>query len=57
MGAAKAYEEVKAQPPELFRMQASTNGVTTAGLMHIPTIVFDLVDFGNGNARDEYRGN
>ena len=54
VGAAKAYEEVKAQPPELFRMQASTNGVTTAGLMHIPTIVFGPGDLAMAHARDEY---
>ena len=35
-------------------MQASTNGVTTAGLMHIPTIVFGPGDLAMAHARDEY---
>lgn len=49
-----AYELIKERKPELFQMGASTNGVTTAGIFHLPTIVFGPGDLSQAHTVNEY---
>ena len=48
--ASQAYRLVKGGEPVLFRMGASTNGVTTAGMFHLPTIVFGPGDLAQAHS-------
>lgn len=52
--ASQAYRLVKDGEPVLFRMGASTNGVTTAGMFHLPTIVFGPGDLAQAHSTNEY---
>lgn len=52
--ARKAFELIKEDAPKLFQMGASTNGVTTAGMFHLPTIVFGPGDLAQAHAVNEY---
>lgn len=52
--AEQAYETVQDQKPILFQMQASTNGVTTAGMFHLPTIVLGPGDIALAHSVNEY---
>ncbi len=49
-----AYGAMKAEEPELFQMGASTNGVTTAGMFHLPTIVLGPGDLAQAHSANEY---
>ena len=49
-----AYATIEGEEATLFQMGASTNGVTTAGLLKIPTIVFGPGDIRLAHGRDEY---
>lgn len=53
-GTVSAYETVTGEKPELFQMGASTNGVTTAGIFHLPTIVFGPGDLAQAHSVNEY---
>ena len=53
-GAATAYELVTGEKPQLFQMGASTNGVTTAGIFQLPTIVFGPGDLDQAHSVNEY---
>ena len=52
--AKEAYTLISEGAPTLFQMGASTNGVTTAGMLKIPTIVLGPGDIGLAHGRDEY---
>lgn len=52
--AARACEEVLGKPAALFKLGCSTNGVTTAGVFNLPTIVLGPGDLAVAHARDEY---
>ena len=51
---AKAYRLIKGSEPVLFQMGASTNGVTTAGMFHLPTIVFGPGDLAQAHSANEF---
>lgn len=51
-----AYEAIRNDKPVLFQMGASTNGVTTAGMFHLPTIVFGPGDISVAHSVNEYCG-
>lgn len=53
-GAISAFKEIKEQDPVLYQMGASTNAVVTAGLLHIPTIIFGPGNMEQAHATDEY---
>lgn len=48
-----AFEEARGEKPELCKMSCSTNGVVTAGVFHLPTIVLGPGDLAYAHARDE----
>ena len=52
--AADAYQTMKQEDPTLFRMVASTNGVSTAGLFNLPTIVCGPGDLELAHSANEY---
>lgn len=52
--ASDAYCNITEKDPELFRMIACTNGVSSAGMYKLPTIVFGPGDLTQAHARDEY---
>lgn len=52
--AMKAYREVRGGEPKLFRFNGCTNGISSAGLHGIPTIVMGPGDLCMAHARDEY---
>lgn len=52
--AQKAYEDMQDEKPVLFQMGASTNGVTTAGMFHLPTIVLGPGDIALAHSVNEY---
>ena len=52
--AVAAYEETLGSKAELCKMGCSTNGVTTAGVYHLPTIVCGPGDLAQAHARDEF---
>ena len=49
-----ACELIRDEKPELFQMGASTNGVTTAGIFHLPTIVLGPGDLAQAHGVNEY---
>jgi len=52
--AQSAYRLIKGEEPELFQMGASTNGVTTAGMYQLPTIVLGPGDLALAHGVNEY---
>lgn len=52
--ATEAYEQMMGERPELFQMQASTNGVTTAGIFKIPTLVLGPGNLEQAHSVNEY---
>lgn len=52
-GVAKAYRQILDSEPVYFQMQASTNGVVTAGMYHFPTVVFGPGDISCAHGRNE----
>ena len=52
--AVKAYKEVRGGSPKLFRFNGCTNGISSAGLHGIPTIVMGPGDLCMAHSRDEY---
>ena len=52
--ASEAYREVLGKDAELFKMGCSTNGVTTAGVFNLPTIVCGPGDLAQAHSRDEF---
>lgn len=51
---ATSYKKLKGCEPTYFRMIACTNGVTSAGVFDIPSVVFGPGDLALAHARDEY---
>lgn len=51
--AAEAYKSIRKSEPVLFHMGACTNGVATAGMLGLPTIVFGPGDISMAHATDE----
>ena len=51
--AAEAYKSIRKSEPVLFYMGACTNGVATAGMLGLPTIVFGPGDISMAHATDE----
>ncbi len=54
LAAKKAYETMQGKKPILFQMEASTNGVTTAGMFHLPTIVLGPGDITVAHSVNEF---
>ncbi|MCD7908750.1 MAG: YgeY family selenium metabolism-linked hydrolase [Clostridium sp.] len=54
LAAKKAYETMQGKKPVLFQMEASTNGVTTAGMFHLPKIVLGPGDIAVAHSVNEY---
>lgn len=52
--AADSYKLVMQEDPTLFRMVASTNGVSTAGIFNLPTIVCGPADLELAHSANEY---
>lgn len=52
--AAAAGCEARGQEVKLFKMGCCTNGVTTAGMYHLPSIVFGPGDLAQAHSRDEF---
>ena len=52
--AAAAYREVRGSEPNYFRFNGCTNGISSAGLHGIPTIVMGPGELAMAHARDEY---
>ena len=50
----QAFRMIKGGDPVLFQMGASTNGVTTAGMFHLPTIVFGPGDLAQAHSTNEF---
>ena len=48
------YQLMKQEDPTLFRMVASSNGVSTAGLFNLPTIVCGPGDLELAHSANEY---
>ena len=51
--AVRAYREVVGGEPKLFKFNGNTNGISTAGLYGIPTIVIGPGDLTRAHAKDE----
>ena len=49
-----ACETIQDRKPVLFQMEASTNGVTTAGMFHLPTIVLGPGDITLAHSVNEF---
>lgn len=53
-GALEACEQSGAQKTEVFKLGCSTNGVTSAGVFHLPSIVLGPGDLTYAHARNEF---
>ncbi len=53
-GAVEACAQSGVQEPEVFKLGCSTNGVTSAGVFHLPSIVLGPGDLAYAHARNEF---
>lgn len=54
LGAAAACEQTTGSAPEIFKLGCSTNGVVSAGVFQIPSIVLGPGDLAYAHARNEF---